>query len=115
VKQSEKREYDRHPVAFPLEVHGRDVKGSSFIEKTRLKSISGSGAEFFAGENNNYFPGQSLKIFIALPGNDKVRACMYAEARVMRAETQHVSDHSTRVQEYRIAIQLETPLEFQRS
>jgi len=41
-----KREFERFPIDFVLEVHSKDAAGKEFVDKSILADISGGGAKF---------------------------------------------------------------------
>ena len=45
---SNKRDFDRFPLEFEMEVIAEDVERKKFREKTVLKDISGGGARFMS-------------------------------------------------------------------
>ena len=83
---SDKRDFDRFPMEFVLEVSAKDSEGKEFDEKTVLEDISGEGAKFITQQAGKYFPGQSLEVTIYLPGPNDVKADMRGTATVVRID-----------------------------
>jgi hypothetical protein len=110
----DRRDFDRFPIAFLMEVAATDNKGNKYKEKTVLKNISGEGAKFITKQTGKYFPGQSLELTIYLPGSAEVKARMSAKATVMRLDPLSNSKIDGRSQMISIAIKLDTPLHFAR-
>jgi len=112
--KSVKREFDRFPVEFVLEVASEDSEGNKFNERTVLKDISGEGARFITQQAGKYFPGQSLEMTIYLPGTDEMEAHMKAKAIVVRIDPLNDSEKANKSPEGCIAVKFETHLNFAR-
>jgi hypothetical protein len=111
---TDKREFDRFPIEFVMEVAAEDSEGERYKEKTVLKDISGNGAKFITQQARKYFPGQSLEMTIYLPGTNDVKADMRGTATVVRIDSLSNSGIGGKSREMCIAVKLETPLKFQR-
>ncbi|MBW2006332.1 MAG: PilZ domain-containing protein [Deltaproteobacteria bacterium] len=81
--QSERRNFDRFPITFRMEVSTEDIEVKRYKENTVLKDISGESAKFITQQVGKYLPGQSLDLTIHLPGSDEVKACMIGKATVV--------------------------------
>jgi len=112
--KSVKREFDRFPVEFVLEVASEDREGNKFKERTVLKDISGEGARFITQQAGKYFPGQSLEMTIYLPGTNEVKADMRGTATVIRIDPLNDSEKTNKSPEGCIAVKFETHLNFAR-
>jgi len=110
----DKREFNRFPIEFVLEVSAKDSEGKEFNEKTVLEDISGEGARFITQQAGKYFPGQSLEVTIYLPGPNDVKADMRGTATVVRIDTSGNSGIGEKSQEMSIAVTFDTPLHFER-
>ena len=110
----ERREFDRFPVEFVMEVVGEDNEGKKFNEKTVLKDISGGGAKFITQQAGKYFLGQALEIIIYLPDTDEVKAYMRGTATVLRIDPSSNKDIGEKSQEMSIAVRFDTSLHFER-
>jgi len=110
----DRRNFNRFPMEFVLEVSAKDSEGKEFNEKTVLEDISGEGARFITQQAGKYFPGQSLELTIHLPGSDEVKACMIGKATVVRVDSPTDSKIEQKSQAMSIAVKLDTPLRFER-
>ena len=111
---SDKRDFNRFPMEFMLEVAAEDSDGNKFNEKTVLNDISGEGARFITQQTGKYFPGQSLKMTIYLPGPNDVKADMRGKATVVRIDPSGNSGMEDKSKEVCIAVKLDAPLHFER-
>ncbi len=109
-----RREFDRFPMEFVLEVSAKDNERKQFNEKTVLKDVSGGGARFITQRAGKYFPGQLLKMTIYLPGTDDMKALMRGKATVVRIVPPSSSGTGERSRETGIAVKFEAPLHFER-
>jgi len=112
--QSERRNFDRFPIEFIMEVAAEDTEGKKYKENTVLKDISGEGAKFITQQGDKYFPGQSLELTIHLPDSDEVKACMIGKATVLRIDSPGDSGVEDKNKDVYIAVTLDTPLRFER-
>ncbi len=64
----DRRDFDRFPADFEIEVAAQDSEGRKYKEKTVLRNISGGGAKFITQQDGKYFPGQLLEMTIMLTG-----------------------------------------------
>lgn len=80
----EKREFERFLIGLSVHLSTVDGDGNTYIEKTRLKEVSGGGARFTTRQAGRYFPGQVMQITIDLPGIEDVKAHMMGKATVVR-------------------------------
>jgi len=111
---TDRREFDRFPIEFVLEVSSEDSEGREFNERTVLKDISGDGAKFITQQARKYFPGQSLEMTIYFPGPNDVKADMRGKATIVRIDPSSNSGISEKSQEMSIAVTFDTPLHFER-
>jgi len=112
--KSDKREFERLPIDFVLEVYSEDVERKEFDEKTVLEDISGEGAKFITQQFGKYFPGQSLEVTIYLSGPNDVKADMRGTATVVRIDSSGNSGIGEKSQEMSIAVKFDAPLHFER-
>jgi hypothetical protein len=110
----DRRNFNRLPIKFIMEVAAEDSEGKKYKENTVLKDISGEGARFITQKADKYFLGQSLELTIHLPGSDEVKACMIGKATVVRVDSPTDSKIEHKSQEICIAVKLDTPLRFER-
>ena len=110
----DRRNFNRLPIKFIMEVAAEDSEGKKYKENTVLKDISGEGARFITQKADKYFPGQSLEMTIYLPGPNDVKADMRGTATVVRIDSSSNSGIGGKSREMCIAVKLETPLKFQR-
>ena len=66
--KSERRDFDRFPIEFEIEVAAQDSEGKKYSENTILKNISGGGARFITQQASKYFTGQLLEMTVLLTG-----------------------------------------------
>jgi len=111
----DRRNFDRFPITFQIEVAAKDSEGEKYKETTVLKDISGEGAKFITQQADKYFPGQSLALTIHLPDSDEVKACMIGKATVVRVDSPTDSKIEQESQEMCIALKLDSPLHFERA
>jgi hypothetical protein len=62
--KSDRRDFDRFPADFEIEVAAEDSEGKKYKEKTVLRNISGGGAKFITQQDGKYFPGQILEMTV---------------------------------------------------
>jgi len=110
----DRRNFNRFPIEFIMEVAATDSEGKKSKENTVLKDISGEGAKFITQQAGKYFLGQSLELTIHLPGNAEVKARMRGKATVIRLDPLSNSEIDGKSQTMSIAIKLDTPLRFER-
>ena len=113
-KESNKREFERLPIDFVLEVYSEDAEGKKFNDKAVLKDVSGGGAKFLTKKSDMYFPGQLLKTIILLPGADEMEAHMKAKATVVRIDPSNDSGKNNKTREHYIAVKFIAHLNFER-
>lgn len=113
-KESNKREFERLPIDFVLEVYSEDVEGIKFEDKAVLKDVSGGGANFLTKKPDMYFQGQLLDITILLPGTDEMETHMKARAIVARIAPSNDSEKDSKNRAGDIAIRFATHLNFAR-
>ena len=110
-KEHDRRDFDRFPIEFPIEVSGKDSDGRTHREKTTLDDISGEGAKFITHHPDRYFPNQPLDLTIYLPGTKAVKARMKGRAKVVRiGDTGDIPKGGG----IRIAVKLHTSLQLTR-
>ena len=112
--KNNRREFERFPVEFEIEVAAENKKDKRFKEKTTLIDITGGGAKFMTQQGDEYYPGQILDITVHLPGTDDVRACMKGEAEVVRIDSPDPSEQKVKSKGVRIAVKIDIPLHFER-
>jgi hypothetical protein len=110
----DRRNFDRFPITFRMEVAAKDSEGKKYQENTVLKDISGEGARFITQQAGKYFLGQSLELTIHLPNSDEVKARMRGKATVIRLDPSSNSVTDGKSQTINIAFKLDTPLHFER-
>jgi c-di-GMP-binding flagellar brake protein YcgR len=110
----DRRNFDRFPITFSVEVAAKDSEGKKYQENTVLKDISGGGARFITQQADKYFLGQSLELTIHLPDSDEVKARMRGKATVIRLDPSSNSMIDGKSQTVSIAVKLDTPLYFER-
>lgn len=110
----DRRNFDRFPISFRMEVAAKDSEGKKYQENTVLRDISGEGAKFITQQASKYFLGQSLELTIHLPGSDEVKARMRGKATVIRLDPSSNSLIDGKSQTTSIAVRLDTPLHFER-
>jgi len=110
----DRRNFDRFPITFQMDVAAKDSKGKKYQENTVLKDISGEGAKFITQQAGKYFLGQSLELTIHLPDSDEVKARMRGKATVIRLDPSSNSVIDGKSQTISIAVKLDTPLHFER-
>ena len=114
-KESDKREFDRFPIEFMLEVFAEDVEGKIFEDTAVLKDVSGGGGKFQTQKSDMYFPDQLLEITILLPGTDEMEAYMKAKAIVVRIDPSNDSEKNNKSPEGCISVKFETRLNFEKT
>lgn len=77
-----RREFERFPVEFKVEVHALEGVIRHYLEDACLRDVSGGGACFSSVCPDMYSIGQRLLLTIHLPGTDKMNATMEGEAIV---------------------------------
>ena len=110
----DRRNFNRFPITFRMEVAAKDSEGKKYQENTVLKDISGEGAKFITQKAGKYFLGQSLGLTIHLPGSDEVKARMRGKATVVRVDSPTDSKIEHKSQTISIAVKLDAPLHFER-
>jgi len=113
-KKSDRRNFDRFPITFQMEVAAKDSKGEKYKDNSVLENISGEGAKFITQQADKYFLGQSLELLIHLPDNDEVKARMRGKATVIRLDPSSSSVTNDKSDTMSIAVKLDTPLHFER-
>jgi hypothetical protein len=110
-KASDRRDFDRFPIEFAIQVSAKDSSGKIHKEKTALQDISGEGARFITHYPDRYFQDQNLELVIYLPGTNEVKAQMWGKARVIRiGDSGNISEGGGTS----IAVKLSTSLQFTR-
>ncbi len=112
--QADKREFERLPIDFVMEVYSEDVEGEKFEDQAVLEDVSGGGAKFLSKKSDMYFPGQLLNINILLPGTDEMEAHMKAKAIVVRIDPSNASEKDNKNRARNIAVKFETRLNFEK-
>jgi len=112
--QADRREFERFPIEFMLEVFAEDAKGNEFNDKAVLENVSGGGAKFLTQNSDMYFPDQLLEITILFPGTDETEAHMKAKAIVVRVDPSNGSEKANKSRGLSIAVKFETRLNFAR-
>jgi len=113
--KSDRRDFDRFPIEFEIEVAAQDSQGRKYSEKTVLKNISGGGAQFITQQASKYFTGQLLEMTVFLTGTDMVKARMRGKATVVRIDPSSDSGIGEKTRGASIAVKLDTPLYFERT
>ncbi len=112
---SDKREFNRFPIDFVLEISTKDIEGREFIDNAVLKDISGGGAKFLTQKPEKYFLGQSLDIYINMPGTGDVSAKMKTSATIVRIDQVDQSKSEPKNTEITVSIKYNTHLNFERN
>lgn len=111
-QESDRRDFDRFPIEFAIEVSLKDSDGRTHKEMTALRDISGGGARFITQNPDRYFQGQNLDLVIYLPGTNEVKAQMRGRARVVRiGDSGNIPEGGG----ISIAVKLSTSLQFKRA
>jgi hypothetical protein len=113
--KSDRRDFDRFPIEFEIEVAAQDSQGRKYSEKTVLKNISGGGAQFITQQAGKYFTGQLLEMTVFLTGTDMVKARMRGKATVVRIDPSSDSGIGEKTRGASIAVKLDAPLYFERT
>jgi hypothetical protein len=113
-KKPDRRNFDRFPITFQMEVAAKDSKGEKYQDNTVLENISEEGAKFITQQADKYFLGQSLELIIHLPDSDEVKARMRGKATVIRLDPSSSSVTNGKSHTMSIAVTLDTPLHFER-
>jgi hypothetical protein len=111
---SEKREFNRFPVEFDLEISATDPKGNDFYDRTVLTDISVDGAKFKTQMGKKYFSGQILRLIIQLPKAGDTSAFLKGNATVIWVKAKKNQDPHSRQLYTEIAVKLESHLNFGR-
>jgi len=111
---SDRRDFDRFPIEFEIEVAAQDSEGRKYSEKTVLKDISGGGARFATQKAGRYFTGQPLEVTVFLTRTEKVKATMRGKATVVRIDPHSNSGIGEKTRGAGIAVKLDAPLHFER-
>ncbi len=112
---SDKREFNRFPIDFVLEISTKDIEGREFIDNAVLKDISGGGAKFLTQKPEKYFLGQSLDIYINMPGTGDVSAKMKTSATIVRIDQVDQSKSEPKNTEVTVSIKYNAHLNFERN
>ena len=113
-KNSERREFNRYPIEFVIQVSAKDISGKIYNEKTVLLDISAGGARFITERSDKYFVDQQLDINIDLPGADDMAAQMKGKATVARIDSPYRSEINGKRKGISIAVKIDLPLYFER-
>jgi len=79
-----KREYDRYPLEFEVDVSTCSGTEKKFLERVILKDVSGGGACFISSQPEFYGIGRKIFLAICLPGTSRADARMEGRATVIR-------------------------------
>ena len=112
--KSDRRDFDRFPIEFVIEVAAKDSEGKEYKEEAVLKDISGGGARFITQQAGKYFTGQPLEVSVFLTDTYKVKARMRGKATVVRIDPSSNSSIGEKTRGVDIAVKLDTPLHFER-
>lgn len=110
----DRRDFDRFPIEFEIEVAAQDSEGKKYSENTILRNISGGGARFITQQASKYFTGQPLEVTVFLTGTDKVKACMRGKATVVRIDASTNSGIDEKTPRMDVAVKLDSPLHLER-
>ena len=113
-RKTERREFERFPLDFIIQVTGLDRKGKEHRERSILTDISGEGAKFLTGKPDTYFVGQDLEMIIYLPGAKELKAFMRGRATVVRIDAPRDTGMKGEARETGIAVAFEARLDFER-
>jgi hypothetical protein len=114
-KNPDRREFERFPMDFVLEVSSRNVDGKKLEDTVVSKEFSGQGATFLTQKADIYFPGQILELSVLLPETDKMQLCMMKTiATVIRIEPLKDSMNAYEKSDCTIAVEFKAGLKFER-
>ncbi|NVM25578.1 MAG: PilZ domain-containing protein [Desulfobacterales bacterium] len=113
--KSDRRDFDRFPIEFEIEVAAQDSEGRKYSEKTVLSNISGGGAQFITQQAGKYFTGQQLEMTVFLTGTDIVKARMKGKATVVRIDPSSNSGIGEKTRGAGIAVKFDASLYFERA
>ncbi|MCD6584765.1 MAG: PilZ domain-containing protein [Desulfobacteraceae bacterium] len=108
--KSYKRSFNRFPIEFEVIVSVLDGDAHHDSERSELHDVSGGGAMFISCLSERYYPGQILKLDIFLAGTEDVRACIKAEASVVRIHQFEANGQ----EKTGVAVKFHKPFEFER-
>jgi c-di-GMP-binding flagellar brake protein YcgR len=112
--KSDRRDFDRFPIEFEIQVAAQDSEGKKCSENTILRNISGGGARFMTQQASKYPTGQPLEVAVFLTGTDKVKARMREKATVVRIDASTNSGIGEKTPRMDIAVKLDSPLHLER-
>jgi len=81
-KSEMKRDVERFPLDFLVEITGLSPAGESFSDCGKMNNVSGSGLCFSTAHAQWYAVGDKLHIQVFLPGTDTLNASMASDASV---------------------------------
>jgi hypothetical protein len=113
-KSPDRREFERFPMDFMLEVSSRDVDGKKLEDTVVSKEFSGQGATFLTQKADIYFPGQILELTVLLPETDKMQFCMKTNATVIRIKPLKDSMNAYENRDCIIAVDFKAGLKLER-
>lgn len=112
--RSDRREFRRFSIEFETDITATDIKGKTFHDRTVLLNVSGSGANFLTQLTESYYGGQLLEMVIYFPGTKDVKACMKADATVVRIDAVDSLQPGGERPQKRIALAFDSQLHFER-
>ena len=110
----DRREFRRVSIEFETDITAKDIKGKTFHDRAVLKNVSGSGASFLTQLTESYYGGQFLEMVIYFPGTKDVKACMKADAIVIRTGAADGSRPDGERLQKSIALVFDSQLHFER-
>ncbi len=111
IKKQNKRVFKRYSVEFDVSVKfPGDDKALSW-DQGELQDVSGGGALFLPCQPEKYYAGQQIETIIYLAGTHDVRACIRAEATVVRVEGKEEDSADRSV---RVAVRFDRTFDFER-
>lgn len=112
---TDKREFNRLPLDFSMEVTAENIDGDIFIDKAVLEDVSGGGAKFLTQNPERYFLGQLVEIAIIMPGTSDISAHMRTNATVVRIDPVDKSKNESQDTGVTVAVKFNKRLNFERN
>lgn len=82
-RHATRRDFDRHPLDFPVEITGKIRSGEVFSDCGTMSNVCGGGLCFFTAHACWYRVGQQVVVHICMPCTDELDASMVSDARVV--------------------------------
>jgi len=110
----DRRTFERHPLAFEVDVSTVSGTAKHPIEKTVLNNISGDGACFLSDRPESYSIGQRIALNIRMPGTHKADVHMEGQATIAWIGDAQATK-SGKTHQVSVGISMDKPLSFQQS